>query len=338
MLASVHRHHATRYLGIVLSILGLCTLIVIGSSSPAPGRATRTPSTPLTAPIAQPTWTGPYQIHHNISGQAIGEADERQISWIQFAIGTVGYAPESISLNEACENQVQALENWLSIVFPTEVYMRGFHDHYPNAAGCEGGQEYGVYVLQRGLEVINIAEGSFPTQADNDEDRGYVCVTTAGSPASFCSAHSYYGEGTDAADQFLEYRNITLGLSIERGIPVAWAGDLYRNPSEIQTSFPTFYTDFTEADRCPSTLDRPTVINSDLDTEKTDHIFLRDTDGFSCAEADVTPITHLCDTGGSPAAATSPSRQTTTSLPPPTGCDNPEEFDHSLIVGRLDPS
>src|SRR3546814_4947804 len=135
------------------------------------------------------------------------------------------------------------ISDWSSDVCSSDLT---FHEQGAGAVStCQaynqgGANKYGVATLTLGSH--GTATGEFPTQLPGDEDRGYACSKGGlNSPKYwFCGAHTRFNAGSVTAAQFAQYRNVAYTRP-DTTLPVVWAGDVYRTPSDIVGSYPNFY-------------------------------------------------------------------------------------------------
>jgi len=109
-------------------------------------------------------------------------------------------APDLVTLNEVCQDDVSTLERALADVVPGGVVASAFQAARDGRTGdayrCRNGQQYGIGLVSRWPSVPGSSAGGgiYPAQDRQDpEERAWLCVDVAATPAvTVCTTHLAY--------------------------------------------------------------------------------------------------------------------------------------------------
>jgi endonuclease/exonuclease/phosphatase family metal-dependent hydrolase len=109
-------------------------------------------------------------------------------------------APDLVTLNEVCQDDVSTLERALADVVPGGVVASAFQAARDGRTGdayrCRNGQQYGIGLVSRWPSVPGSSAGGgiYPTQdRDDPEERAWLCLDVAATPAlAVCTTHLAY--------------------------------------------------------------------------------------------------------------------------------------------------
>jgi endonuclease/exonuclease/phosphatase family metal-dependent hydrolase len=146
-----------------------------------------------------------------------------------------GEAPDVVTLNEVCEDDVEVLRRALSGVHPGEPVLSAFRAAYDRRTAsdfrCRNGHRYGVGLLvhlpqrYRGHTTYG---GLYPVQdPDDPEERAWVCVLAAGAFYA-CTTHLAYTSPSIALAQCRYLLDTAIpGMRAQDGyLPTVLGGDL----------------------------------------------------------------------------------------------------------------
>ena len=144
-------------------------------------------------------------------------------------------APDVVTLNEACQNDLPPLERALSAALPGAAVVSAFQAARDGRTGepyrCRNGRQYGIGLISRWPSVPGspAAGGIYPAQdRDDPEERAWLCLDAAGPPVAVCTTHLAYTKREVAGAQcrYL-FGTVIAGLRARTAAsPVVLGGDL----------------------------------------------------------------------------------------------------------------
>jgi endonuclease/exonuclease/phosphatase family metal-dependent hydrolase len=157
-------------------------------------------------------------------------------------------APDLVTLNEICEDDVPVLERALADVVPGGAVTAAFQPHRNGRTGedyrCRNGQRFGLGLLSRWPAGAGSATeaGVYPVQDEEDpEQRAWLCqrfTTAAGQEpdagVALCTTHLAYTKREVARAQCQHlFGTVVPGLrSREGAVPTVVSGDLNLGPGD----------------------------------------------------------------------------------------------------------
>jgi Endonuclease/Exonuclease/phosphatase family len=178
---------------VVLCCLGAC---LVGCSTGAAGAAAPPPApVPATAvPAAAVRLLQLNLCSSGIAGCYTGRSTEEAATVIR------AEAPDVVTLNEVCQDDVSTLERALAEVVPGGAVTSAFQPARNGRTGdpyrCRNGQQYGIGIVSRWPAVpgSSATGGIYPAQdADDPEERAWLCLDAASTPAvAVCTTHLAY--------------------------------------------------------------------------------------------------------------------------------------------------
>jgi endonuclease/exonuclease/phosphatase family metal-dependent hydrolase len=144
-------------------------------------------------------------------------------------------APDLVTLNEVCQDDVQALERALARAVPGGGAVSAFQAARDRDTGeayrCRNGQQFGNGIVSRWPSVpgSSVGGGIYPLQDPEDpEERAWACMEVGATPVvAVCTTHLAYTDRQVAAGQ-CEYLFGTVieGMRARDGVPLVLGGDL----------------------------------------------------------------------------------------------------------------
>ena len=145
-------------------------------------------------------------------------------------------APDLVTLNEVCQDDVSALERALAEVVPgggvTSAFQAARNGRTGEPYGCRNGRQYGIGIVSRWPSVPGSAAGGgiYPAQdADDPEERAWLCLDASSTPSvAVCTTHLAYTKRAVALAQcrYL-FDTVVARLRARDGAaPLVLAGDL----------------------------------------------------------------------------------------------------------------
>jgi endonuclease/exonuclease/phosphatase family metal-dependent hydrolase len=116
-------------------------------------------------------------------------------------------APDLVTLNEVCADDVAALERALADVVPgravTSAFQPARHRDTGEPYRCRSGERYGIGIVARRPSTAATTGGIHPAQdPDDPEERAWLCVDAATDPAvTACTTHLAYTDRAVALAQ-----------------------------------------------------------------------------------------------------------------------------------------
>ena len=144
-------------------------------------------------------------------------------------------APDVVTLNEACQDDLPPLERALSAALPGETVVSAFQPARDGRTGepyrCRNGRQYGIGLVSRWPSVSGSTSGGiYPAQdRDDPEERAWLCLDAAADPpVAVCTTHLAYTKREVAGAQcrYL-FGTVIAGLRARTAAsPVVLGGDL----------------------------------------------------------------------------------------------------------------
>ena len=145
-------------------------------------------------------------------------------------------APDVVTLNEVCQDDLPPLERALSAALPGETVVSAFQPARDGRTGepyrCRNGRQYGIGLVSRWPSVPGAAAsgGIYPAQdRDDPEERAWLCLDAAAvPPVAVCTTHLAYTKREVAGAQcrYL-FGTVIAGLRARTAAsPVVLGGDL----------------------------------------------------------------------------------------------------------------
>jgi endonuclease/exonuclease/phosphatase family metal-dependent hydrolase len=180
--------------GCLVACLVGCTTMATGSNTVGPP-----PAPPASADGVQ---AGPVRVlqmnlcSSGIAGCYTGRSTAEAAAVIR------AEAPDLVTLNEVCQDDVSTLERALADVVPGGVVASAFQaardGRTRDAYRCRNGQQYGIGLVSRWPVVPGSSAGGgiYPVQDREDpEERAWLCLDVATTPAvAICTTHLAYTE------------------------------------------------------------------------------------------------------------------------------------------------
>lgn len=217
----------TRLRRFLVIIAGICCAAISLAGSPA-----------LAPPPAPPT-IKLLQLNLCNSGMA-GCYTGRAVAHAATLLATE--APNVVSLNEICEDDVGMLAAALRRTRPDGEIVTGFEPAFGGRTGravvCHNGERFGIGLLVRApSDTYQRFGGLYPMQVTRGEQRVWLCLETVALFA--CSTHLANG-GSGVA--LAQCRHLLENAIPTRNLPVVVAGDLNLGTADASPCLPTGYT------------------------------------------------------------------------------------------------
>lgn len=208
-----------------------------GSSTPAPNAVPTTAGSSVASASAaaarEPAPVRVLQLNlcsSGIAGCFTGRSTERAAAVLR------AEAPDLVTLNEACQDDVADLERALADAVPDGRVTSAFQPARDGRTGepyrCRNGRQYGIGLLSRWPSVPGADPngGIYPAQdRDDPEERAWLCVDAAADPpVAVCTTHLAYTKREVAGAQ-CRYLFDTVIAEIrarDGAVPVVLGGDL----------------------------------------------------------------------------------------------------------------
>ena len=229
------RPHRRLRAGLVVCLFALvtgCTTTAPASSAPGPTGVAPTPAPATPAPIPAPT-VRVLQLNlcsSGIAGCYTGRSTEQAAAVIR------AEAPDLVTLNEVCQDDVADLERALAAAVPDATVVSAFQPARNGRTGepyrCRNGRQYGIGLLSRWPSVSGSTAGGgiYPAQdRDDPEERAWLCLDAAATPpVAVCTTHLAYTKREVAGAQcrYL-FETVIAGIRARDGTaPVVLGADL----------------------------------------------------------------------------------------------------------------
>lgn len=188
----LHRGLRAAVVGCLLAGLAAC-----GTTAAQPVTVSALPAAPSPAAVVPVAPVRVLQLNLCSSGIAAcftGRSTEAAAAVIR------EQAPDLVTLNEVCADDVAALERALADVVPggdvTSSFQAARNGRNGEAYRCRNGEQYGIGLVSRWPSVPGSTEngGIYPAQdADDPEERAWLCLEVAASPSLVaCTTHLAY--------------------------------------------------------------------------------------------------------------------------------------------------
>ena len=228
-----------RYRGLALAVVGCLVVGLVGCAPSATGSNASPPPRPTPAGAAQAASVRILQL--NLCGSGIAACYSGR-SVAEAATVIRAEAPDLVTLNEVCQNDVSILQRALAEVAPGGAAVSAFQAARDRRTGagyrCRNGQQYGIGVVSRWPSVPGSSSGAgiYPTQDTEDpEERAWLCLDVAATPAvAVCTTHLAYTKRAVAAAQcrYLFDTVIARMRTRDGAAPLVLGGDLNLGPGD----------------------------------------------------------------------------------------------------------
>ena len=210
------------------TLLG-CLAVVLAACSAPPGPPAVAPSGSPPVPAAAPLRVLQLNLcSSGIAGCYTGRSTGEAAAVIR------AEKPDLVTVNEACRDDVAALDRVLAEVVPgggvTSAFQAARNGRTGEPYRCRNGQQYGVGVVSRWPRTGPVDAGIYPVQdRDDPEERAWLCLDVAADPSvTVCTTHLAYTRRDVAVGQcrYL-FDTVVAGARAREGAaPVVLAGDL----------------------------------------------------------------------------------------------------------------
>ena len=197
--------------GLTAALLAVVVVVVAGCApSPRanPGSTTAGP-TARAAPTPAPAPAAPLRVlqlnlcSSGIAGCYTGRSTDQAAAVVR------AEAPDLVTLNEVCQDDVADLERALADAVPDATVVSAFQPARNGRNGepyrCRNGRQYGIGLVSRWPSVPGAAAsgGIYPAQDREDpEERAWLCLDAAAvPPVAVCTTHLAYTKREVAAAQ-----------------------------------------------------------------------------------------------------------------------------------------
>ncbi|MHA6629995.1 endonuclease/exonuclease/phosphatase family protein [Pseudonocardia sichuanensis] len=223
------------YRGLWVAIAGCLVAGLAACSGTATGvNAAGPPSGPPPSPAGDPPAAPVRVLQLNLCNSGIAACYTGR-SIAEAAAVIRSEAPDLVTLNEVCQDDVQALERALARAVPGGAAVSAFQAARDRDTGeayrCRNGQQFGNGIVSRWPSVpgSSVGSGIYPLQdPDDPEERAWVCMEVGATPAvAVCTTHLAYTDRQVAAGQ-CEYLfgTVVEGMRARGGVPLVLGGDL----------------------------------------------------------------------------------------------------------------
>ena len=187
-------------------------IVVVAGCAPGPGPTpgpTTAGSTAAAAPTPAPAPAAPLRVlqlnlcSSGIAGCYTGRSTDQAAAVVR------AEAPDLVTLNEVCQDDVADLERALADAVPDSTVVSAFQPARNGRNGepyrCRNGRQYGIGLVSRWPSVPGAAAsgGIYPAQdRDDPEERAWLCLDAAAvPPVAVCTTHLAYTKREVAAAQ-----------------------------------------------------------------------------------------------------------------------------------------
>ena len=185
-------------------------VVVVAGCAPAPKSGpTAAGSTAAAAPAPAPAAAAPLRVlqlnlcSSGIAGCYTGRSTDQAAAVVR------AEAPDLVTLNEICQDDVADLERALADAVPDATVVSAFQPARNGRNGepyrCRNGRQYGIGLVSRWPSVPGAAAsgGIYPAQdRDDPEERAWLCLDAAAvPPVAVCTTHLAYTKREVAAAQ-----------------------------------------------------------------------------------------------------------------------------------------
>lgn len=184
--------------GLTAALLAIVVVVVTGCA-PSPGSTTAgstaaPTATPARAPAPSLRVLQLNLCSSGIAGCYTGRSTDRAAAVIR------AEAPDLVTLNEVCQDDVTDLERALADAVPDATVVSAFQPARNGRTGepyrCRNGKQYGIGLVSRWPSVPGAAAsgGIYPAQdRDDPEERAWLCLDAAAAPpVAVCTTHLAY--------------------------------------------------------------------------------------------------------------------------------------------------
>jgi len=193
--------------GLTAALLAVVIVVVTGcapSPGPKPG-----PTTAGSTAAGAPTPAAPLRVlqlnlcSSGIAGCYTGRSTDQAAAVVR------AEAPDLVTLNEVCQDDVADLERALADAVPDATVVSAFQPARNGRNGepyrCRNGRQYGIGLVSRWPSLPGAAAsgGIYPAQdRDDPEERAWLCLDAAAAPpVAVCTTHLAYTKREVAAAQ-----------------------------------------------------------------------------------------------------------------------------------------
>jgi endonuclease/exonuclease/phosphatase family metal-dependent hydrolase len=195
--------------GLTAALLAVVVVVVAGCApGPKPG-STTAGSTVAAAPAPAPAPAAPLRVlqlnlcSSGIAGCYTGRSTDQAAAVVR------AEAPDLVTLNEVCQDDVADLERALADAVPDATVVSAFQPARNGRNGepyrCRNGRQYGIGLVSRWPSAPGAAAsgGIYPAQdGDDPEERAWLCLDAAAAPpVAVCTTHLAYTKREVAAAQ-----------------------------------------------------------------------------------------------------------------------------------------
>lgn len=197
--------------GLTAALLAVVVVVVAGCA-PSPGTnpgSTTAGPTARAAPTPAPAPAAPLRVlqlnlcSSGIAGCYTGRSTDQAAAVVR------AEAPDLVTLNEVCQDDVADLERALADAVPDATVVSAFQPARNGRNGepyrCRNGRQYGIGLVSRWPSVPGAAAsgGIYPAQDREDpEERAWLCLDAAAAPpVAVCTTHLAYTKREVAAAQ-----------------------------------------------------------------------------------------------------------------------------------------
>ena len=184
--------------GLTAALLAVVVVVVTGCA-PSPGSTTAGSTAAPTATPARAPAPSLRVLQLNLCSSGIadcytGRSTDRAAAVIR------AEAPDLVTLNEVCQDDVTDLERALADAVPDATVVSAFQPARNGRTGepyrCRNGKQYGIGLVSRWPSVPGAAAsgGIYPAQdRDDPEERAWLCLDAAAAPpVAVCTTHLAY--------------------------------------------------------------------------------------------------------------------------------------------------
>ena len=223
------------YRGLRAAVVGCLVAFLVGCGTMATGSnvVERLPGPPAPAGGVQAGLVRVLQLNlcsSGIAGCYTGRSTAEAAAVIR------AEAPDLVTLNEVCQDDVSTLERALADVVPgggvTSAFQAARDGRTGEAYRCRNGQQYGIGLVSRwpSMPGSSASGGIYPAQDKEDpEERAWLCLDVAAAPAvTVCTTHlAYTKRGVTIAQCKYLFGTVIAGLRARNGpASLVLGGDL----------------------------------------------------------------------------------------------------------------
>ena len=195
--------------GLTAALLAVVVVVVAGCAPAPKSGPTAAGSTAAAAPAPAPAAAAPLRVlqlnlcSSGIAGCYTGRSTDQAAAVVR------AEAPDLVTLNEICQDDVADLERALADAMPDATVVSAFQPARNGRNGepyrCRNGRQYGIGLVSRWPSVPGAAAsgGIYPAQdRDDPEERAWLCLDAAAAPpVAVCTPHLAYTKREVAAAQ-----------------------------------------------------------------------------------------------------------------------------------------